>query len=51
VTYQSDQDLLVVHALRLKGFAPAEDVAAAAGVTTDVAETALQALASTELAR
>ena len=51
MSYVSDDDLLVVHALRLKGFAPADELAAMAGVSDDYADAALEALAAAELAR
>ena len=51
MTYESDNDLLVVHALRLKGFAPADELAEVAGVPVDQVEAALASLAEAELAR
>lgn len=51
MSYVSDDDLLIVHALRLKGFAPAEEAAAMAGVPTTQAESVLATLAESELAR
>lgn len=51
MSYESDDNLLVVHALRLKGFAPTEDLATMAGVAPESVESMLATLAEADLAR